>query len=490
MILFFLKGEMLLKFEQIVTKEWKLIKDEEFLYLKLIPSSVTNKFHIVTSYIERVSEYCGEEFDEWFFNLIKKCENPDIKIITIYSNIDKLKEFSDKYISNLNIDYSKFVDESKAKKNSILFSGDEIEKISRLSCYLKLYSVISNNENLKLGQKHHKEVYNKIAQDISETDIIQKIFKVVKTKTFRYNLTDRYMWDYIKTVQCKDIGVHVIEIFNFIMNYILILCEEDKNPIIFFIGVIDESVKWFLRSVYKGSIVYDDSISTEDIQGINTDNLKTYSYNDTLGRLKTIAFEKIYEILERKQSFLLDRKEVNDQTLINFHNRISDIEFISPLCESIVFPVLSKITDIPFEHLKTLSPGHAAVISVYMQDLFRKVFYEQYKYLTSYLHYFPKTSPAVTTTYTIKAVHEYLRVQNKIKSFFGFSTKIMPHRLMCHYIGRVARINFCDVLSGKELSGIPLSKIENDFIHFHSLFFANKLSKEIDEMANLLNKDF
>jgi len=85
------------------------------------------------------------------------------------------------------------------------------------------------------------------------------------------------MWQYIKNVQGKDIDSHVIDIFNFIMNHILILCEEDKNPITYFVGVIDESVKWFLRSVYKGSTIY-------DIQGINTDNLKTYSYNDTLGR--------------------------------------------------------------------------------------------------------------------------------------------------------------------------------------------------------------
>ena len=79
-------------------------------------------------------------------------------------------------------------------------------------------------------------------------------------------------------IQCKSIDVHVIEIFNFIMNSILILCEEDKNPIVYFVSVVQESINWFLRSVYKGQIVYDDTISTEDIHGSNIDNLKTYAY--------------------------------------------------------------------------------------------------------------------------------------------------------------------------------------------------------------------
>jgi hypothetical protein len=186
---------------------------------------------------------------------------------------------------------------------------EEIFEIIKLSSYLKIYSVISNNENLKLGQTSDREIYNLLASEIVETEVIRKIYDVIKTKTFRYNLTDKFMWEYIKNVQGKDIGIHVIEIFNFIMNHILILCEDDKNPITYFVGVIDESVKWFLRSVYKGSIVYDDSISTEDIQGINTDNLKTYSYNDTLGRLKGIAYEKIYELLQR-QAMSIDETEM------------------------------------------------------------------------------------------------------------------------------------------------------------------------------------
>ena len=142
----------------------------------------------------------------------------------ILLNIDFIKKFSDEYILKFrNIDFDKFVDVSKAKKNSILFSVDEVGKIIRLSGYLKIYSILSNAENLKLDSRLHKKVYSLLSSDISP-DLVYKIFNIIKTKTFKYSYTDRYMWEYIKTVQCKTIDNHVIEIFNFIMDSILVLC--------------------------------------------------------------------------------------------------------------------------------------------------------------------------------------------------------------------------------------------------------------------------
>ena len=482
----------MLRIEQEGPKQWQVIDEKhEPIKLMLLASSVTNKYFIVTKFIEGVAELCGEEFSDWFMGLLKDCEDEDRRPQVIIDNIPQLKEYANAYLDSRQIDFSQFVDVTKVKKNSILFMPEEIEKIIRLSCYLKIYSTISNNEKLKLGQTLHREVYNKMASEITETEVVRKIFDVIKTKTFRYNLTDRFMWEYIKNVQGKDIGVHVIEIFNFIMNHILILCEEDKNPITYFVGVIDESVKWFLRSVYKGSIVYDDSISTEDIQGINTDNLKTYSYNDTLGRLKGIAYEKVYELLQRQTTLSTETKSnAGDENIISFHERASEIEFVSPLAETLVYPVLSNMTQIPYHHFKTLSPEHSSVISVYMQNLFRSAFSTDYKDLFALLNYYPTRSPSVSTTYKIKSVHEYIDAQDQHKNFYGFNTKILPHALLCHYVGRVSRVDFCDILTGKKLGGIPLSKIEHSMIQFFTLYFAGKMQNEIDKMTKLMNADF
>ncbi len=482
----------MLKFEQNGPKVWSVIHPDEPepIILSLSPSSITNKFFIVTGFLTRVSEHHGEGFSDWFVKLLKDCEHEENRGKVIIEAIDELKRFSDEYISGNGVDYNQFVDETKVKKNSILFKPDEIEKILRLSCYLKIYSVIFNNEKLKTTQTVHREIYNLIAAEIIETDIVRKIYDVIKTKTFRYNLTDKFMWEYIKKVQGKDIGTHVIEIFNFIMNNILILCEENKNPITYFVGVIDESVKWFLRSVYKGSVVYDDSISTEDIQGINTDNLKTYSYNDTLGRLKGIAYDQIYRILESKNSMVLLESKDTDEHIVNFHERVSDISYISPLCETLVFPVLSRMTDIPYSHFRTLSPEHAAVISVYLQGLFRKVFVGEFKHLFALLDFFPLKSPSISTTYKIKAIHHYIGTQQDTKNFYGFSTMILPHALLCHYVGRISRVDFCNIIDGRRMGGIPLSKIEQDMINFYTWYFAGDLDTKINEMTKLMNTDF
>ena len=480
----------MLRIEQNGPKQWSVIvEDHEPIELFLSPSSVTNKYFIVTNFIERVAELNGEGFSDWFMNLLTDCQNETTRSKAVVDSIPQIKKYVDKYFDHTAFDYSQFVDRTKVKKNSILFEPDEIELIIRLSGYLKIYSTISNNEIFKLGQQLHRDVYNQFASIITETDVIRKIYDVIKTKTFRYNLTDRFMWEYIKNVQGKDIGIHIVEIFNFIMNNILILCEEDKNPITYFVGVIDESVKWFLRSVYKGSIVYDDSISTEDIQGINTDNLKTYSYNDTLGRLKSIAYEKIYELLQKQTTMTTDKVD-DDDYIVSFHEQASSINFISPLSETLVFPVLSQMTKIPYHHFKTLSPEHSAVISVYMQGLFRRVFGTDYKQLFSLLNFYPLKSPSVSTTYKIKAVHDYLKAQQETQNFFGFNTKILPHALLCHFIGRVSRVDFCDILSGRKLGGIPLSKIESGMIKFFTYYFAGHLNDQIEEMTKLMNADF
>ncbi|MFW9871779.1 MAG: hypothetical protein ACFFG0_01670 [Candidatus Thorarchaeota archaeon] len=478
-----------MKFEQQGPKEWNVVSEKyEPVNVKLTPSSVTNKFYIVTDFITRVAKFHGEAFSDWFITLLNDCKDDNKRASSILNNVEHLKNYSDTYLESLEFDYSQFVDVSKAKKNSILFQDFEIKEIIRLSCYLKLYSVISNSENMALGIKRHKNIYNKLASNVIDTDIASKIFDVIKTKTFRYNLSDRFMWDYIKTIQCKDIGVHIIEIFNFIMNNIIILCEEDKNPITYFVGVIDESVKWFLRSVYKGTIVYNDEISTEDIHRTHINNLRTYSFNDTLGRLKAISFETIYDKLDQQNSLTI--QDQTDQYMIDFNNRLSSIEYISPLCSCLVFPLLSQMTQISYVHFKTISPEHSAILSYYLNTLLQKVFKIDFKNMFQLLDFYPKQQPSMNTTYKIKSIHDFISTQDKTKNFYGFNTKMLPHKILCYYVGRVSRINFVHLLTGKELSGIPLSKVESDMVKFYTMFFAGKLQDKVEQMTALMNDDF
>jgi hypothetical protein len=207
--------------------------------------------------------------------------------------------------------------------------------------------------------------------------------------------------------------------------------------------------------------------------------------------LKGIAYEKIYELLQKQVTLTVDNKpDESDKDIITFHERASEIEFISPLSETLIYPILSKMTQIPYHHFKTLSPEHSAVISVYMQNLFRIAFSTDYKDLFALLNFYPTRSPSLTTTYKIKSVHEFIAATDKHQDFYGFNVKILPHTLLCHYVGRVSRVDFRDLLSGRKLGGIPLSKIEHSMIQFFTLYFANKMQPEIDIMTKLMNADF
>ena len=474
-------------------KTLKIFNDEQHLLTtNLMSSTITNKYYIVTTFIENVSKTCVG-FDKWFSNFLEEYTSEVERYPVIERNIPEIKRFVDEYLKVRNIDSAQFVDETKAKKASILFTAEEIEKIIRLSCYLKIYSIFFNSDDLKIDARLHKKIYNEFASEVLNSEVVTKIFNIIKTKTFRYNLTDKYMWDYIKMIQCKSIDVHVIEIFNFIMNSILILCEEDKNPITYFVSVVQESINWFLRSVYKGQIVYDDTISTEDIHGSNIDNLKTYAYNDTLGRLKGVAFEQIYDNLERSAILLfpVNQESAPDKSIVDFQNRLSKIEHISPLCDSLVYPVLSHITGIPYVHFKTLEPDHAIVLSVYTQNLLRKVFkITEFRNLFSLLSYYPKKDIALATTYKVKMMDDFIKTTQKYDNFFGFKSKLLFGNMLGYFIGRISRVEFSSIFDGNELAGIPLSKIESEMIQFYTMLFAGQFDQEFDSMKYLMYKDF
>ena len=480
----------MIRFQPLDQKKLIVMSNDEILtVLDMVASTVTNKFYLVTNFLEEMSK-ASENFSSWFEKFIKEyVEKNDFEVVV--KNVPDIKKYVQEYLDWKKIDFSKFVDETKAKKSSILLSATEIEEIIRLSCCLKVYAIISNAENLKLSRDHHKIIYNMFAEEILNSETIFKIFNVVKTKTFRYNMTDKYMWNYIKMVQCKSIDVHVIEIFNFIMNQILILCEPERNPVIYFIGVIDESIKWFLGSIYKGSIIYDDSISTEDIQSSNTDNLKTYCYNDTLGRLKAISYEKIKDHISKPNLVNFDEDELNvEDQYVDIQKRLELVKHISPLSDYFIFPILSKVTGIPYNHFKTLSPDHTILLSVYIQKILRNVFKNNYRSIISLLNYYPLERPSMATTYKLKDMEDFVNTANKVRNFFGIDTKIILGNMIGNFVGKISRTKFVNIFDGKELGGIPLSKIEEEMINFYIYLFANKLDPEMIKIKELVHADF
>jgi len=493
----------LLEFIKLGAKNWEIkYKDEVVIQLDLVRNgSITNKFYIIVDFINKLNERIGEDFEKWFVKfLIEFRDSDEDRYSVMTQNVSTIMKFVNEYIDESNIDYNLFVDETKAKKNSILFSAEEIEQIIRLSSYLKVYSIISSSENLKFDQRRHKRIYNMFFTEIDQ-EIIFKIYSIIKTKTFRYNMTDRFMWNYIKMIHCKSLDIHVVEIFNFIMNSILVLCEEDKNPITYFVACVDESINWILRTGYKTSVIYDDSVATEDIHATGTNNLKTYAYNDTLGRLKGIAFQHIYAKIERKaQSTCNEVATEMDRLITEFQTRVSGIEHVSPICECLTYPILSALTDVPYENFKTLSAEHSAVLSVYVHKLLNAAFDGKLDNLFTILDYYyhnPQKGPAIATTYRIKSVDTLANTQNSAPNFLGFSS-IPPQKplreLLSYFCGRIGKGVSMDkmihTVDGHLMREKPMPKIESDMITFFSKWFSDSMAREIHIMRRVMEHDF
>jgi hypothetical protein len=194
--------------------------------------------------------------------------------------------------------------------------------------------------------------------------------------------------------------------------------------------------------------------------------------------------------IEKPVILLFEKETESDKSLIELHERLSKVNNISPLCECLVYPILSTITGVPYNHFKTISPEHSVLLSFYVQGLMKKVFKTEYKNIISLLNYCTDSQPALVTTYKMKAVHDYLNIANELKNFYGFNTKIIPHKIISYFIGRISRVKFIDIFGGKELAGIPLSKIEQEMIQFYTSLFAGNLNDDFAKMRKIMNTDF
>lgn len=524
----------MIKFEQIVHKKnYKIFNDEkEIADLELItPSSISNRFDIIYEFVESMSNTLGEEFDEWFSNFFKNlydnscshchrfnkdsscmkvielqkninknkkvkssdfddvkssCDllscNETIRTKLVHMNVEKIKYYVDKYLDIIKPDFSVFVNKDKIRKTSIVFDENEIEKIMRLSSYFKLYSIIFNSNNLRLDIRFHKKIFNMFIEEIDRS-IIEKIFEIIRTKTFKYKQTDQFMWEYIKIVQGKEIETYIIEIFNFLMNNIMVLCQMNRNPITYFVTVVDSAIIWILRSVYKASVIYSDEISSDDIQTIKINNLNSYSYNDTLGCIKIVAYDWVYRKLE-------DGAKDCDRVISEFHNKMENVTGESPLITCLVYPLLSKLTNIPYRYFRTLNSEQSIVLSAYMKHLLTRTFRDNFKNLFHLLECYPEKGVPDTTSYKMQFIPDFVNLFEKIRDCMGFDTCVYQGNIYLYIIGRLARIKFANTYTHKRFN-VNMMKVEADAIQYYTYYFAGLYDEnKFAYMKNELIKSF
>ncbi len=434
--------------------------------LDLMFSPITNKFFRLTEFVEDCSATIGVEFDNWYKKMIHDYQNSGYDYSVIRNCIPQLKAFCNQYLESREINFEDYINRSKASKNSIFFDADEIKKIIQASNYLKIYFSIAQDAKMKLSNKFHKETYNALVEGINDNSIIYKLFKIVSSKTYEYNYTDKYMWDYIKTIYCKTTDMHVFSIFNFIMNNILVTCKIDSNPIPYLISVIDESIKWILKNIYKDAIIYSETISTQDVYTIQgKDNLSSYAHNDTIGKLLIISYNHLENIgIERIEPF---------------KNTLSGLKEISLFANYITYPILSKVLDIPYRHFMTLSVSNAYLLNLLLHYLLPDDFKEKFSVLSRMLLYYNKQKPILKTTYKVKNIAIFTET---IGTFLSFKNTMTPYEFYSSIIGKLSRNSYSSFLDDKEIVNFPLAKLEIDIIKFYNDYFDNRLDGLFDSL--------
>ena len=439
--------------------------------MDLIFSPITNKFFRLTEFVENCSEKLGKEFDDWFIKLINDYRESKYDYSVIRNNIPRLKEFCDKYLDSMGINFDDYINKSKASKNSIFFDASEIKKIIQTSNYLKIYFVIGQDSKMKLSNKFHKQTYNMLIEDINNSSIIYKLFKIVSSKTYEYNYTDHYMWDYIKTIYCKTTDMHVFSIFNFIMNNILVTCKIDSNPIPYLISVIDESIKWILKNIYKDAIIYSETISTQDVYTLQgKDKLYSYAHNDTIGKLLIISYNQ------------LENNSI--EGIESFKNTISCLKEISLFSNYITYPILSKVLNIPYRHFMTLSVSNSYLLNLLLHYLLPEDFKEKYPVLSKMLLYYNKEKPILKTTYKVKNIDVFTET---LGTFLSFKNNITPYDFYSSIIGKISRNTYSSFINDKEIINFPLAKLEVDIIRFYNDYFDERLTPLFNNLRDKID---
>lgn len=431
-------------------------------------SPATNKFDKIQEFVEDCSILLGDKFDDWFESYLTEYKSSGYDAAIVKEHIPTMISMVDEYIEKKEIDFDDYIDTKKISSNSIFFDAEEIKKLIQVSNYLKLYFIISQDKIMKLPDRFHKEVYNTLIEKISK-DVLFKLFKIVSSKTFKHTVTDSYMWEFIRLTKCKSTDTHIHNMFNFILNNILVSCQTDQNPIPYIISVIEVSTKWILQSVYPEVIIYSESINTEDSNLQGKDNLLTYAYNDTICRLIIIAERFIEE-------------EGIDE--VEFHELIRKTKENSLFATYFTFPLLSKVLNIPYRHFLTIPCEHSYLLNVLLHFMLPSAFKERYPTASEFLLYVNKNKAIPKTTYKLKNIETH---GDTFGTFKGMKCMHFLLDVYSNIVGKQARNEYVSLKTNQDIT-IPLGKLEVDMITFYNDYFDGRLDEFCKELEVEIDK--
>ena len=454
------------KFWNLTIDNPKLDKEPMKIEVQLVQHSLSNRFEIVQDIFSEMNQLVPE-FSDFYFKLLtsytKSGFDPQIPLKKAKSVV----KFAKKYIDNKNIDFSQFVNKNKKTKTSIFFDEKDIYSIGVVSTCLKLYSIFYCDYYYRIPENILKEIFDIFMQDCKINGTVDKIFEVIKARTYRSTITDKYMWVLIKSTIQETPDTTVMSVFNFFISNLLSLLNIEQNPVHYLVKISDDAIKWLMSEIYKEKVLYDDNYADElNSTNASKDMFYNYCCTDVINKYIKIALEKI------KIEF-----NMSDDEFVDFNERLDDIKYIDLSMKLFNIPLISKSFDIPFKHLLKSSPKHIALLSLLIYTLSKDTIVKEYPILSNFLLTYSKIENFILfkSSYKIRNIDSIIQNTTPV---FGVNSKKLKYELLSTIIGTLnsSKKNLYLLENGKKLNSITYFDLETDCIEFYTKLYSNKLS--------------
>ncbi len=482
--------------------------------LQLKSSSLSNKFEIVKKFFDEINILIPE-FSEWFLDLLFRYVESSFNSNILLDEKEKFHQYSREYIERKNIDFNKFVNSKKKSNTSILVMPNELKELAITSTSLKLLGIFSNDNTLKLNENAHREMYNYLRKNCNECGIDDKIFNLVRCRTYKSYISDRFMWDLCKVKYNESPDNYLMVVFSYFLDNLISVLDCEVNPIPFIIRVTDCSVRWLMKPLYKNQTIYGEIYGgMDDIYGttIGQEAYNVYACNDTIYKASNIGLK------------LIDEK-IDDKKFDEFRDRLDKVDFIYPYLKVLNLPIISKVLEVPYRQLLAIPPKHIILLGEFIRELSKDNLKDRFPFLYDLMIAVPKDSEEFLNQFISTAIDDNLldeRTDNMLnkrkkkntiyvsatrssykirniqllfankETMFGFESKVIKYKIFSSICGIISasKKNLISVITGKPIPKITNSQLEYEIINFFSLLYGGKLDDMFEKLTKKADAEY
>jgi len=265
-------------------------------------------------------------------------------------------------------------------------------------------------------------------------------------------------------------------IFNHITYKGLIPIDYEANPILFFVGIVKEHVKYGRK--YKLKYDFSDDVIIENDLSRKESTEKKLADKVTLKRLYDISSLQLsdtHKYHQKKTSEIIEK-----------------IKYTSPFWNGILIYVFSKSAGISVKRLRKISPKQAVLLSFYSALKLSRIFDPRFKNLFKLAFLFPINEPKYSN-YRLKNVSQFLNATiqiNMMQLFNMGGSRIFIVRLIEDILGKIKSTPFCNISTGEFIGNINTDVIEKELIEYILRYFTTGFKKEFEGIENVISEGF